>query len=114
MTIEEAAFAIILHAGNARAEAYAAIEKARQAEFAEAEERLGRAREELRAAHQVQTDLIQKEAAGQGVPPSLLLIHAQDHLMTASAELSLAEQMVALCRRLAALEGRLGGARADG
>ncbi len=44
------------------------------------------AEKELGNAHRIQTDIIQKEAAGEKIDISVLFVHAQDHLMTAMAE----------------------------
>ena len=46
-------------------------------------------------AHKTQTRLIQDEINGEKVDTSLLMIHAQDHLMTLS-EKSLIEKMIEL------------------
>lgn len=47
-------------------------------------------------AHKTQTRLIQDEINGEKVDTSLLMIHAQDHLMTALSEKSLIEKMIEL------------------
>lgn len=87
-------FEIILHAGNARAEAYEALNAAKAGDFEQAAKHLKQAEEEVGAAHKVQTEMIQQEAEGQKVEMSLLFVHAQDHLMTALAEKNLIEQMI--------------------
>lgn len=91
---EEIIFEIILHAGNARAEAYDALRAAQAGDFCKAQEHLLRAEEEVGAAHRVQTDVIQQEAGGKKTELTLLAVHAQDHLMTALAEKSLIENMI--------------------
>lgn len=37
---------------------------------------------------------------------SLLMVHAQDHLMTAISEISLIEQMIKMLKRIDALENK--------
>ncbi len=64
-TIETKAFHLILHGGNARSCSMEAIDCAKRGEFTEAEAKLQEALEELKEAHRVQTDLIQKEAGGE-------------------------------------------------
>ena len=91
---EETIFQIILYAGNARAEAYAALRAAQAGDFLQAQEHLKLAENEVGLAHRVQTELIQKEAQGQKVEITLLGVHAQDHLMTAMAEKGLIENMI--------------------
>ncbi|ETJ35662.1 Lichenan-specific phosphotransferase enzyme iia component, partial [human gut metagenome] len=48
----------------------------------EARKLIEKADKELAESHKVQTSLIQNEAAGKKTEVSLLLVHAQDHLMT--------------------------------
>lgn len=58
------------------------------------------AREEISAAHRIQTDLIQEEARGNHAEISLLLVHAQDHLMNAITVKELAEEFITLHKRI--------------
>lgn len=108
-SIEEIIFSIIIHGGNARAKSYDALRFAQKGEFGKAQEMLDEADEELKQAHNVQTDIIQKEAAGEKVDISVLFVHAQDHLMTAIAEKALIENMIDLYKRIDNLEK--GGAK---
>lgn len=62
------------------------------------------AHEELNKAHKTQTSLIQAEINGENFEKSLLMIHAQDHLMTSISEISLIEQMIPLLKRIDKLE----------
>ena len=52
------------------------------------------AEKELSQAHNVQTSLIQNEANGQKTEISLLMVHAQDHLMTSMTLKSLAIELI--------------------
>ena len=54
---------------------------------------------ELGHAHKTQTALIQRELNGKTIEKSLLLIHAQDHLMTAISEQKLIEHMIKLIKK---------------
>ena len=90
---------LIVHSGNARSLAYEAFELALTGESAAAAAKLQEASQEIRRAHAQQTDLIQSEAAGNGVPPNLLLVHAQDHLMTAMTEVNLIERLIRVVDR---------------
>jgi len=94
--MENEIFEIISHGGNARALAFDAIKAAEAGNIVEAEELLMKAQEELDIAHQTQTKLIQAEVNGAGLQMNLLMVHAQDHLMTAISEKSLIEHMVKL------------------
>ena len=73
-------FEIISNGGNAKALVYEAIEASENGKFKEARELLNEADTFLNKAHQVQTDLIQKEAAGEKTELSLLFIHAEDQM----------------------------------
>ncbi len=99
-TLEEISFHLILHAGNARSFAMEAIHSAKAGNFAEAEEKLREADKAFVEAHHGQTELLQQEAQGSGQTPSILLIHAQDHLMTSMTVKDMALEMVELYKRL--------------
>lgn len=105
--METVIFEIILHAGNARAEAYEALRAAKTGDFAAAADHLSQADEEIGMAHRVQTDLAQQEARGEKVELSVLLIHAQDQLMTALTAKELIENMVDMHKTIHALEQKL-------
>jgi PTS system cellobiose-specific IIA component len=100
MKNEEIAFELILHGGNARAEAYEALRAARGGDFEKAGEKLGKSGEELKAAHEIQSTILHGEAGGISGPPSMLLVHAHGHLMTALVERNLIEEMVEMYRRM--------------
>lgn len=91
MDLEKVIFHLVLHGGNARGEAYEALDAAEEFDFEKAEEHLKRAEEELSNGHKWQTKLIQSTG---DAPPTFLAIHAQDHLMTALAELNLVKRFV--------------------
>lgn len=94
---------LITRAGCGRAEAYEALQAAKAGQYDKATEHLAAAERELGAAHTVQTQLLAGEAQGVGMTPSLLLVHAQDQLMTAISERGLIGELIALYQRL---EGR--------
>lgn len=92
---------IIVQSGNARSLAMQAIADAKEGNFEAANAQLDEADEALGGSHRVQTELIQKEAAGERTEMSLLMVHAQDHMMTAAVVRDLAREMVELYSRLA-------------
>lgn len=94
MELEQEIFEIISHCGDARGLAYDALKAARQKKIEKAKELLKKSQEELDLAHNTQTKLIQKEINGENLKMSLLMVHAQDQLMTAISEKNLIEQMV--------------------
>ena len=59
------------------------------------------------AGHEAHFELIQKEAAGEPVGGSLILVHAEDQLMSAESFKIIAEEMIASYRRIVELEKKL-------
>ena len=99
-------FEIISNGGNAKALVYEAIEASENGNFKEARDLLNEADTFLNKAHQVQTDLIQKEAAGERNEVTVLFVHAQDHLMTSIEVRTVAENIIRMNERLWKLENR--------
>lgn len=91
---EEIVFQIILHGGNGKSSAMEAIAAAKRGDFSGAREKLHEAGEELNQAHSIQTSLIQSEVRGERNDVSLLMVHAQDHLMNAITLKDLASEFV--------------------
>jgi len=94
MNSEQIVFTIIMHAGDARSHALEALRYAREGNNDEAEKSMAKAKSELVEAHHIQTELLQAEARGEKQEVNLLLIHAQDHLMTAILAKDLIEEMM--------------------
>lgn len=105
MNQEEQAFKLILHGGNARGEAYEAIDLAEEFKFEEAEEKIKAAEAEMKEGHQYQTEAVR--ASDEGINATFLMIHAQDHLMTALAEMNMAKRFIETNRKMYELEQRL-------
>lgn len=96
----EAAFELIMHAGDAKSSAMMAIEAAREFDFAQAEQYMQEAKVELQKAHQAQTDMMQQEANGKPVELNIILVHAQDHLTMAIMAKDNAEEFIYLYRMI--------------
>jgi len=92
--MEEIILNIIMHSGKARSYSMEAITAAKMGNFSEARELIVKADEELGYAHTSQTSLIQGEAANDKIEFSLLLVHAQDHLMTTMTFRDLAVELI--------------------
>lgn len=105
MDFEKTIYQLILHGGNARGEAYEALDAAEQFDFATAEKHLEEAERELAEGHKWQTSLIQSDSKSEA--PVFLMIHAQDHLMTALAELNLVKRFLANYKMMASLDERV-------
>lgn len=87
------AMQLMVSAGDAKDLAHQALTAARNGD-------LDLAKEKLTVAHNVQTTMLTAEAQGKTVQLTLLIVHAQDHLMTAITYVDLAEELVALYDRL--------------
>lgn len=87
---------IIVNAGNARSKFIEAIRYAKEGDLNKANETIALGKEDLNLAHDVQTELIQSEAAGDKNEVTLLMVHAQDHLMNAMTVRDFATEIVEL------------------
>ncbi|NIY85139.1 PTS lactose/cellobiose transporter subunit IIA [Vibrio hepatarius] len=91
---------IICNAGEARSLCYEALRLSREKDFSAAEQRLASAKECLNKAHLIQTQLIEEDQGEGNVPMTLVMVHAQDHLMTTILAQELATEMVALHKQI--------------
>ena len=98
--LEEVVMGLIINSGQARSLAYAALKQAKQGDFAAAKSMMEQSRMALSEAHRVQTQLIESDEGEGKMKVSLVLVHAQDHLMNAMLIQDLAADIIALYRRL--------------
>ncbi len=91
---------LIIHSGEARSYAMEAMQVAKTGDIKGAKELIEKASSQLGEAHKSQTDLIQGEASGNKAEISMLLIHAQDHLMTSMTLKDLANEIVDLYEKI--------------
>lgn len=105
-----ASFGIIAVAGEARSLSFRALRAAKAGDFAQADELMEQAKKAGIDAHQKQTDMLVQEANGNHVEVDVLLVHAQDHLMTSMLAQELIVEMIELHKQVAALAAREGGA----
>jgi len=94
--LEMAIMNIIINAGDCKNHAYMALGLVNEGKYEEAEKEMQLANDALAKAHDSQTEMLQKEAAGEKVELSILFVHAQDHLMTSITEKNLIEQIIEL------------------
>ncbi|MBS5927613.1 MAG: PTS lactose/cellobiose transporter subunit IIA [Clostridium sp.] len=83
MDYQEIIFGLIVNAGDSRSNSMKAIRLAKKGKIEEAKETIKISEDCLNKAHEIQTSLIQDEAAGKRAEVTLLMVHAQDHLMNA-------------------------------
>lgn len=92
---QEIDMTIIANAGEARGLAFQALRAARdEQDFAKADELMKQANEYSELAHKAQTDLLVETANGVQIPVDVLLIHGQDHLMTAMLAIDLIQELI--------------------
>lgn len=103
--IEMICFNIITNVGMARASFIEAIDLACDGKFLEADEKMKEGKEFFLQGHHAHTELIQKEASGEKTELMLILVHAEDQLMSAEAFKILAEKFIALNKKI---ESRVG------
>lgn len=95
------AFEMIGFAGDAMSLIMQALDDLADNKFDEASQRVQEAKLEINKAHQVQTDLLMKGFKEDSVeePVSLIMVHAQDHLMNAMLAMQLVEKIIKIQKR---------------
>lgn len=77
-------FEIVAYAGEARSKFLHALKNVKEnGDIAKTEQLIAEGKESLAKAHNTQTELLAKEAAGEAIDLGLIFVHGQDHLMTA-------------------------------
>lgn len=98
--LTETAFNIITNAGEAKSEAMLAIYASKKGKFDEAKEKLSLANKSINIASEQHFSLIQHEAQGNKIEIPLLLMHAEDQLLTTQTLILLAEEFVELYKKM--------------
>ena len=98
--LEETVMGIIINAGQSRSLCYEALRSAKLGQFAEADDLLRQATEAANAAHAVQTRLIEADQGEGKIPVTLVLVHAQDHLMTSMLARELINELIDVHEKL--------------
>ena len=97
--LEEAVMEIIVNAGQSRSLCFEALRAAREGNIGEAKALLLQADGFSRQAHHMQTKLIEQDAGEARQPMTLIMVHAQDHLMTSLLARELSEEIIHLYQR---------------
>ncbi|OFI49511.1 PTS cellobiose transporter subunit IIA [Floricoccus tropicus] len=97
--IQVAAFEIILHSGEARSTIHQAFSQMREGSFDEADQLLKDANEQILLAHKSQTDLLKEYASGKKIEMEIIMVHAQDHLMTTMTLNEMAQELINVYRQ---------------
>ncbi|MDW6004487.1 PTS lactose/cellobiose transporter subunit IIA [Vibrio mangrovi] len=99
MNLEMEIMEIITNAGESRSEAMIALQHAKANNWELADQALLRSKEAAKRAHKVQTALIGLDEGEGKVPVTLVMVHAQDHLMTSMLAVDLIKEMIEMYRR---------------
>jgi PTS system cellobiose-specific IIA component len=94
LTDEQIGFQLILHSGNARSKVLEALRQSRQGDEARAAALLKEAEEDLNRAHHIHFQMIQREASDEKIEFSLILMHAEDHLMSTLTMKELVKELI--------------------
>ena len=92
--MESVAFELISNVGEAKSLLMEALMLAREEQFEDADNKVTLSVEFLSKAHHSHFDLVQKEANGEQLPFSLILMHAEDQLMTTETLKMLVEELI--------------------
>ncbi len=99
IALEEAVMEIIVNAGQSRSLCFEALHAARQGNLDEAKSLLREADGYARQAHKMQTKLIEQDAGEARQPMTIIMVHAQDHLMNSLLARELSEEIIHLYQR---------------
>lgn len=105
--LELQCFQIISAVGAARSIYIEAIQEAKKGNFDKANSLVKEGEETFNQGHSAHAKLIQMEANGEAVGGSLLLIHAEDQLMSAEGFKIIANEFIETHQKIAELEAKL-------
>lgn len=97
--IELVAFQIIAAVGTARSMYIEAVQEAKKGNFEQARALIVEGEENFIAGHHAHASLIQKEANNETVEVKLILLHAEDQLMSAESLKIVAEELIDVYER---------------
>lgn len=98
--MELIAFEIISNVGMAKSLAIEALRAVLSGNYEECNKKLEEASEYLIKGHHAHTSLIQKEASGEKIEFSLIIMHAEDQMIAAETIKSLVEEMIDMYKEL--------------
>ncbi|MDW6003164.1 PTS lactose/cellobiose transporter subunit IIA [Vibrio mangrovi] len=102
MDLESTVMELIINAGESKSLAMQALASAKQGQWEEVDRLLEQSTEAAKRAHGVQTELIGMDEGQGKVPVNLIMVHAQDHIMTSMLARELIEELIAIHRKLQA------------
>ena len=96
--LELVAFDIISNVGMGKSLAIEAIREAKKGNYIESDKKIDEAKEYLLNGHHAHAKLIQKEATGEKIEFSLIMMHAEDQLISAETVKDLAVEIIDICK----------------
>ncbi len=97
--MQTVAFQMIATVGTAKSMYIEALQMAKKGEFDQADEMYKEADEIYSEAHSLHFDLVQKEAAGEELPFSLMLMHAEDQMLNTETIKLLIDEIIQLHKK---------------
>jgi PTS system cellobiose-specific IIA component len=97
--LEETVMELIINAGESRSCAMQALYAAKAGKWDEVDGLLDESTAASKRAHVVQTQLIGLDQGAGKVPVNLIMVHAQDHIMTSMLARELIEELIAVHRK---------------
>jgi PTS system cellobiose-specific IIA component len=94
--LELISFKIIASVGNARGMFINAIRLAKKGKFKEAESNIKQGDEFMIEGHHAHMEVLTMQSNGEDIPFDLLLVHAEDQMMSAETTKIMAEEMIDL------------------
>ncbi|MDW6002980.1 PTS lactose/cellobiose transporter subunit IIA [Vibrio mangrovi] len=102
MELETTVMELIINAGESKSRAMSALACAKQGQWEEVDELLAQSTEAAKRAHKVQTELIGMDEGEGKILVNLIMVHAQDHIMTSMLARELIEEIIDIHRTLQA------------
>lgn len=106
-SLELACFEIISNAGTARSMFIDSIKEAKKGNFSKAHQLVQEGKEYYIKGHHTHAELVAQEADEKPVSITLLLVHAEDQLMSAENFKILTAELIEMCRKNDKLEKEL-------
>lgn len=89
-----------MYGGDAKSNAMEAIQAVKLGNFELAKTKINEAEASLAKAHHAQTEMLIKEAQGNQIAVTLLMVHGQDHLMTSMGFTDLAKEIIEVYKKI--------------
>lgn len=99
MDMESTVMELIINAGEDRSYAMQALRAAKQGDWDLVDEQLTEASAASKRAHDVQTMLIGMDEGCGKIPVNLVMVHAQDHIMTSMLAREMIEELIEIHRQ---------------